>query len=104
MPDKEHWHLSKNVPIAIILTLALQTVGAAYWVGQLASRVDRNTEQIVENQQDIKGHNTTEPRLVRVETDITYIRQAIDDQKSKLKDLDDKLTEILRGTPSRRPR
>lgn len=47
------WHLDKRVPVALIITILLQTVGAGIWVGTIASRVttleqqsDRQSDQI----------------------------------------------------------
>ncbi len=104
MPDavREHWHMSKNVPIAIVVALLLQT-GAWIWsAAQTSAQVNKNTEGVAENKLELKENGSVEPRLVRVETDISYIRRAVDDNKIKLEKLDDKLTELLRETRSPR--
>jgi hypothetical protein len=38
--DDSRWHLDKKVPIALIATIFLQTVGFAWWVGGLSQRID----------------------------------------------------------------
>lgn len=104
MPDhvKETWHLSKNVPIAIIMTLLVQSVSVIWYFSGLENRVMNNATNVAENKLDIEHGNSVEPRLVRVETDISYIRRSVDDNKIKLEKLDDKLTVILRETRSPR--
>jgi len=38
--NDSHWHLDKRVPVALILTIIIQTVGAVWWAASLSSRVD----------------------------------------------------------------
>lgn len=45
-PTPEPWHLDKRVPIALILTLAVQTGGMVWWAASISARVDNHTEQI----------------------------------------------------------
>ena len=53
---KESWHLSKNVPIALILALLIQAGGAIWWGSKIDSHVSLNRERIVENRAAI-GEN-----------------------------------------------
>lgn len=46
MAVKENWHLSKNVPIAIIATMILQFAGAIWFFAQLDSAVANNQRDI----------------------------------------------------------
>ncbi len=39
-PDDRHWHLDKRVPVALILTILAQTIGAVWWAASLSARVD----------------------------------------------------------------
>ncbi len=39
-PDDRHWHLDKRVPVALIITILLQTVAAVWWAASLSARVD----------------------------------------------------------------
>lgn len=104
MPEriKENWHLSKNVPIAIIFALIAQSVSAIWFVSELNSKVKLNERDIAENKLDIANGNSVEPRLVRVETDISYIRRSVDDNKEAMLRLNNTLTELLRETRSSR--
>jgi hypothetical protein len=37
---KSRWHFVREVPLAVMLALAGQTVGLAYWAGQQALRIE----------------------------------------------------------------
>lgn len=39
MQTQEHWHLDKRVPIALILTIALQSGGAIWWAASVSHRI-----------------------------------------------------------------
>ncbi len=43
---QESWHLDKKVPIALIFTMAIQTVGVIWWAASLSTRVDHQERQI----------------------------------------------------------
>lgn len=40
MEKNENWHLDKKVPLSIILTIFVQTIGLVWWAVQLDSRVN----------------------------------------------------------------
>lgn len=46
------WHIAHDIPVALMLTLALQTAGAIWWASGLSSKLDRAIEQIQEFKQD----------------------------------------------------
>lgn len=37
----EHWHLDRRVPIALILTIALQSASAIWWASSISHRVSQ---------------------------------------------------------------
>lgn len=39
MANPEPWHLDRRVPIALILTVAIQTAGMVWWASALSSQV-----------------------------------------------------------------
>lgn len=102
MADREHWHLNKGVPVALILTIAIQSMSAIWWAATVSSTLSQIDDQVAENKSDIKLASSVEPRLVKVETDITYIRDAVDENKKDFDKLDAKLTELLREARSTR--
>ena len=44
--EREQWHLDKRVPISLIIVIAVQTGGMIWFMSNLASRVEANTEAI----------------------------------------------------------
>ena len=45
--NNESWHLSKSVPISIIVGFIMQFAGFVWWTSSLDSRVEVNTGEIV---------------------------------------------------------
>ena len=43
----EPWHLSKSVPISIIVGFIMQFAGFVWWTSQLDSRVSLNSSEII---------------------------------------------------------
>lgn len=46
--DKNSWHLDKRVPIALIVTLAAQTLGIAWWAATLETKQAQMQQDIAE--------------------------------------------------------
>lgn len=78
MTEPEAWHLDKKVPIAIIVTLALQTGGFFYWVGTTASRID-----VLER--SMLAAAPQAERIVRVETKLDTLKEAVAEIKTLLR-------------------
>lgn len=51
---REPWHLDKRVPIALILTLVLQSGGLIWWAAQMSSEVAAQGRRVavLENHRD----------------------------------------------------
>lgn len=82
MSDESRWHLDKRVPIALIVTLIVQTGGAVWWASSIASRVT-NLEERVVTASDQPG------RIIRLETQIenmTALMRRIEDKLDKALD------------------
>lgn len=45
--SNEPWHLSKSVPISIIVGFVMQFAGFVWWTSQLDSRVSINSSEII---------------------------------------------------------
>jgi cell division protein FtsB len=45
---KESWHLSKSVPVTLILAILVNTGGTFWWASNLATQVSHNTFTIAE--------------------------------------------------------
>lgn len=74
MATENHWHLDKRVPIALILTVIVQTAMMGVWVGSIQARVDTNERAIA------AGADTAE-RLARIEAILERVERRIEQQE-----------------------
>lgn len=51
----DEWHLSKSVPISIIVGFIMQFAGFIWWTSNLDSRVSTNSTEIVRLESRTKG-------------------------------------------------
>ena len=72
--SNEPWTVDRKIPVALIITLVLQTAGILYWAAGLEHRV-ATVEAWIETNQD------TTTRLVRVEERLLSVREGLDDLK-----------------------
>lgn len=75
--NKEHWHLDRRVPLALIIAIFLQTAGVFYWGGQVETRVTNLEAQVSKN-------TTMSERLSRVEEGVSWIKTTLTDIKGRL--------------------
>jgi Tfp pilus assembly protein PilO len=45
-PQPEPWHLSRSVPLALIVTLAIQTAGMVWWASSLTAQVQEQSRRL----------------------------------------------------------
>jgi hypothetical protein len=45
--NKEHWHVGKEIPLAMLLTMVAQTLGVVWWAATLSSKVEALEKQII---------------------------------------------------------
>jgi hypothetical protein len=78
---KDEWHLSKSVPLSLILALVLQFAGGVYYAGQLRADVNYNTEKITTLQEDVDSLeanvHSIDVQLGRIETHLLTILERI---------------------------
>ena len=72
--QEQQWHLDKRVPLALILTIAIQTAGLVWWASSLSERVNslERTREATAPQAD---------RLTRVEVKLEGVQSGIDEIK-----------------------
>lgn len=71
---EREWHLDKKVPIAMILTIALQT-GAFVW---FAARLDHRVEALERSETRLSSSApVTSDRLTRVEVKLEGVQEGI---------------------------
>lgn len=94
------WHLDKRVPVALIFTILLQTVGAGIWVGTIASRVTSLEERVIEQKKQIEtgaevGQNTA--------ISLAGLKEAVNALKEAQQEGFRRIEETLRRTDRARP-
>ena len=60
------WHLDKRIPVALIITLGLQTAGVFFWMGQLSVRIDQLENRAL-------SAATNSDRLTRLEVQLEQV-------------------------------
>lgn len=75
--DDSRWHLDKRVPLALILTLLIQTAGALWWAANINARVIQLEIQASASAPQIE-------RIVRLETKMDAISSGLADIKQLL--------------------
>ncbi|QEN88239.1 hypothetical protein FZC33_18860 [Labrys sp. KNU-23] len=72
MSEREHWSVDKKIPLALVITLLIQTGGVVWWSSQLNSRVtvieERNLKLEVEIGKLKDGSSEVRERFARAET------------------------------------
>lgn len=76
--DDEPWHLDKKVPIAFIVTIAIQTAGFFYWIGTTTSRID-----VLERAMLASAPQSE--RIVRIETKVEALKDSLTEIKTILR-------------------
>lgn len=76
--DQAGWHLDKKVPIALILTIAIQTGGFIWWTASINERVN-----FLERQATASAPQSE--RLTRVEVNLEVVKEGIADLKRLLR-------------------
>lgn len=79
--SKESWHLSKSVPVTLILALVLQAGAIVWTVGQMNADIESNVQDIRELKSDVKvlenSSHTVDVRLGRIEENLKAISTGI---------------------------
>lgn len=89
-PDK--WHIGKELPLAMILALAVQTAGGVWWLAQVSSKLDYTISTL----QQFQSERYTREDARR---DRELIVQIIDGLKQHENEHDRRI-QVLEGTPT----
>ena len=54
MPAGDHWTLDKRVPLALVLTIILQTAGGVWWAATLTSTTDEHGRRLLSMERSIE--------------------------------------------------
>lgn len=82
------WHLDKRVPLAIIMTIFIQTAGIVWWAANLENRVVTLEKANTEIATDLASRAIVTGRqdqsIVRLETQFLNVADALQDMNAKL--------------------
>lgn len=78
MANSEPWHLDRRVPIALIATIAIQTLGAVWWAATIHNSVNTNRTSITRLDAIVETMRTQSQlqavQMGRIEENITAMR------------------------------
>ncbi|MGJ5075503.1 hypothetical protein [Bradyrhizobium oligotrophicum] len=72
------WHVDRKIPLAVILTIVLQTCGVVWWGASINSRID-----VLERRADTAAPQAD--RLTRLEVQVDTIKDGIQEIKAILR-------------------
>lgn len=112
MDQEKQWHLSRSVPITLIVAIMIQTTGAIWWASAISSKVDalestvttqnqsfaqenlRQWDQInkVENlvEQTVSNGRITEALLGKLEAQVEDLKEEVRETNKILRELYDR--------------
>jgi hypothetical protein len=83
----ENWHLSKSVPITVIVTIVMQSLGLVWYVSTLDASVSTNAREIARHEvRIIEIEKTSQIQAVmlgRIDENIKAIRMVIESRSDK---------------------
>ena len=97
--DREPWHLDRKVPLALIVTILLQTSLGVWWAASLTSRVDRAIQ--VNDDQDTRlrtVETTTQAQQVAAATitaQISAMRETLEMVRQDQRETNDLLRQYI---------
>lgn len=91
---KEPWHLDRKVPIALILTILMQTAAAVWFAAALHSRVGV-LERDLERERVLNGRQDTAIRSI--ENGAARLDEKLDGILSVVERMDRRLERIIEG-------
>lgn len=86
--EKQHWTVDKRIPLALVITIVLQTGGLVWWAATISSRVAVLEQFKLEQVPASLGR---EGRIIRLETLAQSVASSIDEVKRSLSDLNRKM-------------
>jgi len=102
--DQRQWHLSKSVPIAVLLAFFTQTISFIWYASKLDSRVEANHKMIISHMDNKYEHMPFEEKIQvfvpRVELDsrLLSIERTLKETKDQQAEISKDIKEILRKT------
>ena len=83
--DNESWHLSKSVPVTLVLAILCQTVALVWYVSSLDSNVESNMKDIARHEIRLEKLEETTKELsilnARIDENIKAIREMMENSR-----------------------
>ena len=80
--SEQEWHLNKSVPLTLVFAIVLQTVSLVWFISQLNSAVESNTNDIIRTQAEVSVMERTVQAqavsMARIDENIKAIRTAVE--------------------------
>ncbi len=80
--DKQEWHLSKSVPITLVVAIIAQTLSLLWFVATLRNDVDNNAKTLIRHETRIESsENIIQNQavlLARIDENLKAIRKAVE--------------------------
>ena len=55
----EQWHVGKEIPLAMIFGMLIQSAGVVWWAATLSGKIDNLAEQVIELKSERNNHALT---------------------------------------------
>jgi len=79
---EDNWHLSKSVPVTLVLAIVAQTVALVWYISSLDSAVKANARDIIRNETRLESLETIVQSqavtLGRMDENIKAIRESVE--------------------------
>jgi len=79
---EDSWHLSKSVPVTLVLAIIAQTLALVWYISSLDSAVDTNSRDIIRNETRLESLETIVQSqavtLGRMDENIKAIRESVE--------------------------
>jgi hypothetical protein len=84
---EDNWHLSRSVPVTLVLAIVAQTVALVWYISSLDSAVDTNSRDIIRNETRLESLETIVQSqavtLGRMDENIKAIRDSVEKMASQ---------------------
>jgi len=80
--EPNQWHLSKSVPLTLVLAITFQTIALVWYVASLDSAIKANAKEILRNETRLNGIESIVQNqavtLGRMDENIKAIRESVE--------------------------
>lgn len=84
---EDNWHLSKSVPVTLVLAIIAQTIAIVWYISSLDSAVKANARDIIRNETRLESLETIVQSqavtLGRMDENIKAIRDSVEKMASQ---------------------